>query len=156
MIVNVILDHHLDAELGMEGEDAHQQDHSQRVRRLICEEFDEAFRRVDVIVTPVSIPAPTIDECGLGVTEIDGQKVALRDARGSFWGLGTVPFNVTGHPAISVCCGFTDLGQPLGIQIAGRPFDESTVLQVADAYETAARWHKRKPPLDAVMREPLI
>jgi aspartyl-tRNA(Asn)/glutamyl-tRNA(Gln) amidotransferase subunit A len=129
---------------------------AQRVRRLICEEFDEAFRRVDVIVTPVSIPAPTIDECGLGVTEIDGQKVALRDARGSFWGLGTVPFNVTGHPAISVCCGFTDLGQPLGIQIAGRPFDESTVLQVADAYETAARWHKRKPPLDAVMREPLI
>jgi aspartyl-tRNA(Asn)/glutamyl-tRNA(Gln) amidotransferase subunit A len=125
---------------------------AQRVRRLICEEFDEAFKRVDVIVTPVSIPAPTVEDCGLGITEIDGQKVALRDARGSFWGLGTVPFNVTGHPAVSVCCGFTALGQPLGMQIAGRPFEESTVLQVADAYETAAQWYKRKPTLDALTR----
>jgi aspartyl-tRNA(Asn)/glutamyl-tRNA(Gln) amidotransferase subunit A len=125
---------------------------AQRVRRLICEEFDEAFKQVDVIVTPVSIPAPTIEDCGHGVTEIDGEKVTLRDARGSFWGLGTVPFNVTGHPAISVCCGFSNLGQPLGMQIVGRPFEENTVLQVAGAYETAAQWHKRKPPLEAIGR----
>jgi aspartyl-tRNA(Asn)/glutamyl-tRNA(Gln) amidotransferase subunit A len=125
---------------------------AQRVRRAICEEFDEAFKRVDVIVTPVSIPAPKIDDCSVGMTEINGEKVALRDARGSFWGLGTVPFNVTGHPAISVCCGFTELGQPLGLQIAGRPFEESTVLQVADAYEIAAQWYKKKPALDALER----
>jgi aspartyl-tRNA(Asn)/glutamyl-tRNA(Gln) amidotransferase subunit A len=123
---------------------------AQRVRRLICEEFDEAFKQVDVIVTPVSIPAPKIEDCGRGVTEIDSEKVALRDARGSFWGLGTVPFNVTGHPAISVCCGFSNLGQPLGMQIVGRPFEEKTVLQVAGAYETAAQWYKRKPPLEAI------
>ena len=125
---------------------------AQRVRRVICEEFDAAFKRVDVIVTPVSIPAPTIADCHRGVTDIGDEEIALRDARGSFWGLGTVPFNVTGHPAISVCCGFANLGQPLGMQIAGRPFEESTVLQVACAYEAAAEWYKRKPPLDAVGR----
>jgi aspartyl-tRNA(Asn)/glutamyl-tRNA(Gln) amidotransferase subunit A len=119
---------------------------------VICEEFDAALKRVDVIVTPVSIPAPTVEDCSRGMTDIDGEKITLRDARGSFWGLGTVPFNVTGHPAISVCCGFSKLGQPLGMQIAGRPFDESTVLQVACAYEMAAEWYKRKPPLDAVGR----
>ena len=123
---------------------------AQRVRRVISEEFDEAFKRVDVIVTPVSIPAPTIEECSRGATEIDGETIALRDARGSFWGLGTVPFNVTGHPAISICCGFSTCGQPIGLQIVGRPFEESTVLQVADAYETAAQWSKKKPQLDAI------
>ena len=123
---------------------------AQRVRRVIAEEFDEAFKRVDVLVTPVSIPAPTIEECSRGVTEVDGETIALRDARGSFWGLGTVPFNVTGHPAISVCCGFSNSGQPIGLQIAGRPFEESTVLQVADAYETAAQWYKKKPRLNDI------
>jgi aspartyl-tRNA(Asn)/glutamyl-tRNA(Gln) amidotransferase subunit A len=125
---------------------------AQRVRRLIAEEFDQAFERADVIVTPVSIPAPTIEECRAGATDVDGEKVSLRDARGSFWGLGTLPFNVTGHPAISVCCGFARAGQPIGLQIVGRPFEESTVLQVASAYEHAAQWHKRKPDLDAIGR----
>src|SRR6185503_12217206 len=120
---------------------------AQRVRRLIAEEFERAFERVDVIVTPVSIPAPTIEECGRGVTDVDGEKVSLRDARGSTWGLSTVPFNVTGHPAISVCCGFTGAGQPVGLQIVGRQFEESTVLQVAARYEQAAGWYRRKPQL---------
>jgi aspartyl-tRNA(Asn)/glutamyl-tRNA(Gln) amidotransferase subunit A len=126
------------------------------VRRVISEEFDEAFKRADVIVTPVSIPAPTIEECSRGMTAINGEKVGLRDARGSFWGLGTLPFNVTGHPAISVCCGFSTSGQPIGLQIVGRPFEESTVLQVADAYETAAQWYKRKPQLDQIERSEKI
>lgn len=126
---------------------------AQRVRRLIAEEFDEAFQRVDVIATPLSIPAPTIEECSRGVTIIDGAKIALRDERGSFWGLSTLPFNVTGHPAISVCCGFSRSGQPIGLQIVGRPFEESTVLQVAEAYETAAGWYTRKPQLDDVSRD---
>jgi aspartyl-tRNA(Asn)/glutamyl-tRNA(Gln) amidotransferase subunit A len=125
---------------------------AQRVRRLIAEEFERAFERVDVIITPVSIPAPTIEECGRGATEIDGERVSLRDARGSTWGLSTVPFNVTGHPAISICCGFTDAGQPVGLQIVGRPFDESTVLQVAASYERVAGWQQRKPPLGEIGR----
>src|ERR1044071_8585304 len=125
---------------------------AQRVRRLIAEEFERAFERVDVIVTPVSIPAPTIEECSRGVTEIDGEKISLRDPRGSFWGLSTLPFNVTGHPAISVCCGFTGAGQPVGLQIVGRPFEESTVLQVAGRYEQAAGWYQRKPQLDDIGR----
>ena len=48
----------------------------------------------------------------------------------------TMPFNVTGQPAVTVPCAFTDTGLPLGVQIAGRPFDEPTVLRVAHAYET--------------------
>jgi aspartyl-tRNA(Asn)/glutamyl-tRNA(Gln) amidotransferase subunit A len=125
---------------------------AQRVRRLIADEFECAFERVDVIVTPVSIPAPTLEECRRGVTEIDGKKVQLRDGRGSTWGLSTLPFNVTGHPAISVCCGFAGSGAPLGLQIAGRPFEESVVLQVADAYARAAGWQKLKPQLDDIGR----
>jgi aspartyl-tRNA(Asn)/glutamyl-tRNA(Gln) amidotransferase subunit A len=84
------------------------------------------------------------------VTDVDGEKVSLRDARGSTWGLSTVPFNVTGHPAISVCCGFTGAGQPVGLQIVGRPFEESTVLQVAGRYEQAAGWYQRKPQLGGI------
>ena len=125
---------------------------AQRVRRLIAKEFERAFENVDVIVTPVSIPAPTLEECARGATEIDGERVPLRDARGSYWGLSTLPFNVTGHPAISVCCGFASSGAPVGLQIVGRPFEESVVLQVADAYERAAGWRKRKPRLDDIGR----
>jgi aspartyl-tRNA(Asn)/glutamyl-tRNA(Gln) amidotransferase subunit A len=119
---------------------------------LIAEEFERAFERIDVIVTPVSMPAPTMEESGRGVTDIDGEKVSLRDARGSTWGLSTVPFSVTGHPAISVCCGFSGAGLPVGLQIVGRPFDERTVLRVAAAYEQAAGWHKRQPPLEKIGR----
>jgi len=125
---------------------------AQRVRRLIAEEFEGAFERVDVIVTPVSMPAPTMEESGRGVTDIDGEKVSLRDARGSTWGLSTVPFSVTGHPAISICCGFSGAGLPVGLQIVGRPFDECTVLRVAAAYEQAAGWDKRQPPLEKIGR----
>jgi aspartyl-tRNA(Asn)/glutamyl-tRNA(Gln) amidotransferase subunit A len=59
----------------------------------------------------------------------------------------TVPFSVTGFPAISICNGFTDTGFPLAMQIVGRPFDEATVLRVAHAYERATPWHKRRPNL---------
>jgi aspartyl-tRNA(Asn)/glutamyl-tRNA(Gln) amidotransferase subunit A len=57
----------------------------------------------------------------------------------------TFPFNLTGLPAISLPCGFTD-GLPIGLQLVGRPFDEATVLRVAHAYEQATDWHTRRPP----------
>jgi aspartyl-tRNA(Asn)/glutamyl-tRNA(Gln) amidotransferase subunit A len=59
----------------------------------------------------------------------------------------TFPYNLTGLPAISVPCGFDRLGLPIGLQIAGRPFDEVTVLQVADAYERSHDWKDRNPAL---------
>ena len=57
----------------------------------------------------------------------------------------TMPFNLTGLPAISVPCGFTRDGMPIGLQIVGRPFDEAGVLNVANAYEQATEWHKTRP-----------
>ncbi|TAJ83469.1 hypothetical protein EPO44_17005 [bacterium] len=120
---------------------------AQRVRRLICQEFEEALRRVQLIVTPVSIPAPTIEECNRGFMEANGQKIRFQEARGSFWGLTTIPFNVMGLPALSVCCGFTSSGLPIGVQIVAGPFQEGLIFQVAHAYERAAQWHERRPPL---------
>jgi aspartyl-tRNA(Asn)/glutamyl-tRNA(Gln) amidotransferase subunit A len=121
---------------------------AQRVRRLICDDFDEAFSRVDVIVTPTSpMAAPTIEECQQGFVIADGRKISLRDTGVNFRSLGTAPFNVTGHPALSVCCGFTTNDLPIGMQIVGRVFDEGTVLQVAQAYEATTEWQKRRPAL---------
>ena len=59
----------------------------------------------------------------------------------------TRPFNVLGLPALSVPCGFSGDGRPLALQIAGRPFDEATVLRVGHAYERATDWHTRHPVL---------
>ena len=120
---------------------------AQRVRRIICQEFDEVMSRVQVIIAPTSIPAPTIEECNLGHMELSGKKIALRPSTMNRSTWGTIPFNVTGYPALSVCCGFTSSGVPLGMQVVGAPFQEGIVLQVAHAYERAAQWYKRKPNL---------
>lgn len=58
----------------------------------------------------------------------------------------TAPFNTTHLPALSLPCGFNRLGLPVGLQLAGRPFDEATVLRVGQAYEQATDWHRRSPP----------
>jgi aspartyl-tRNA(Asn)/glutamyl-tRNA(Gln) amidotransferase subunit A len=71
--------------------------------------------------------------------EVDAMTTARRP---SFTG----PYNLTGMPAISVPCGFTSHGLPIGLQIAGKPFDEPTVLRVAYTYQQAARWFEKRPP----------
>jgi aspartyl-tRNA(Asn)/glutamyl-tRNA(Gln) amidotransferase subunit A len=58
----------------------------------------------------------------------------------------TRPFNLSGHPAASIPCGFTEGGLPMGLHIIGRPFDEATVLRVADAYQRVTDWHTRRAP----------
>jgi aspartyl-tRNA(Asn)/glutamyl-tRNA(Gln) amidotransferase subunit A len=121
---------------------------AQRVRRLICDEFDEALSKVDVIVTPTGpMAAPTIEECKQGVVTADGKKISLRDTGVNFRSMGTAPFNVTGLPALSVRCGFTSTGLPIGLQIVGRAFGEGTVMQVANAYEASTEWKQRRPSL---------
>ena len=57
----------------------------------------------------------------------------------------TVPASMAGLPAVSVPCGFTAGGLPIGLQLVGRPFDEGTLLQVAHAYEVATSWRGRRP-----------
>ena len=68
----------------------------------------------------------------------------LSTARGKSF---TSPFNVTGLPAISVPCGFTESGLPIGMQIAGKPFDEPGVIQAAYTYQQYAGWHELKPAI---------
>ena len=65
------------------------------------------------------------------------------NARISFTG----PFNLANVPAISVPCGFTESGLPLGLQLVGKPFDEETLFRAAHAYEQATTWHTRRPPI---------
>ena len=59
----------------------------------------------------------------------------------------TMPFNVTGSPAMSVCCGYTGTGLPLSFQIVGKRFADATVLRAAHAYEQATPWRKQRPQL---------
>ena len=121
---------------------------SQRIRRLICEGFDEALDRVDVIVAPTSpIPALSIEESMSSFVTVDGRKTALQGPDGNFLTLCTIPFNVNGLPSLSINCGFSEGGLPIGMQIAAGAFREDTVLKVAHAYEQASSWTGRVPPL---------
>jgi aspartyl-tRNA(Asn)/glutamyl-tRNA(Gln) amidotransferase subunit A len=115
---------------------------------LICQEFDDAFKSVQIIVAPtIFSPAPTIDDCNRGYVEADGKRINLQDRAGNFLTRYTIPFNVTGLPDMSICCGFSSGGLPIGMQIVAPPFREDLVFQVASAYEGVTEWHKRNPPL---------
>jgi aspartyl-tRNA(Asn)/glutamyl-tRNA(Gln) amidotransferase subunit A len=102
------------------------------------EESERVFETVDVLVTPtVPIPPPTIAELQKDPEHLrEHELILLRNTR---------PFNVWGLPAISVPCGFTEPGLPIGLQIAGPHWGEARVLQLAHAYEQATTWHKRQP-----------
>ncbi len=96
-----------------------------------------AFAEVDVLITPTTpVPAPAI-------ADLRANAEALRPAELKLL-RNTRPFNVWGLPAISVPCGFTQAGQPIGLQIAGPPWREDLVLRLAHAYEEATAWHKRR------------
>ena len=119
---------------------------AQRIRRLLCREFDEVFENVDIIAAPTApVPAPTIEESKQAVMEVDGQEIRLESPGVNFRSLFTTPFNLTGLPALSVCCGFSAGGLPIGLQLVGARFGEERVLRAAHAYERAAGWYRRKP-----------
>lgn len=121
---------------------------AQRARRLVCEEFDDLLKRVQLLILPtIGFPAPSIEACQAGYVEIDGKKLPRQDVRGGLESLCCIPFNVTGLPAISVCSGFSKSGLPLGLQIVAGSFQEPLVFQAAHAYERSAEWHKRRPEL---------
>jgi aspartyl-tRNA(Asn)/glutamyl-tRNA(Gln) amidotransferase subunit A len=113
----------------------------QRARTLMRNDVDTVLSKLDVLVAPTTpIAAPAV---GVEHAVINGESQPIRPALIRF----TRPFNATGHPAASVPAGFTSEGLPIGLQIVGRPFDEATVLRVADAYQRATDWHARRPPL---------
>lgn len=109
---------------------------AQQVRTLIKNDFEKAFEKVDVIVTP-TCPTPAFK---IGEKIDDPLKMYLND-------IFTISVNLAGTPAISIPCGFTSLGLPVGLQIIGKHFDEEAILKTSYAYEQATEWHKRKPKL---------
>ena len=109
---------------------------AQKVRTLIRDDFTEAFRQCDAILSPVT-PTAAYKK---GEKTADPLKMYLDD-------ILTTPINLAGNCALSVPCGFTSGGMPIGLQIIGDAFREETILKVGHAYEQSTGWHKRKPEL---------
>jgi aspartyl-tRNA(Asn)/glutamyl-tRNA(Gln) amidotransferase subunit A len=107
-----------------------------KVRTLIRRDFTRAFECCDAILTPTSPTAAF----RIGEKTDDPLQMYLAD-------VFTVSVNLAGVPGMSVNCGFTESGLPIGLQLIGRPFDEATILRVAHAYEQAAPWRARRPGL---------
>jgi len=109
---------------------------AQAVRTLIRRDFENAFKDVDLIVTPVT-PTPAFK---LGEKVQDPLQMYLSD-------IYTISVNLAGLPAISVPAGFSKAGLPIGVQLIGRPFEEETVLRGGHAYEQATEWRLKKPTI---------
>jgi len=106
---------------------------AQKVRTLIRRDFLDAFAQVDLLLTPV---APTA-AFPIGEKTADPLQMYLSD-------IFTIPVNLAGTCALSLPCGFTAEGLPIGLQLIGKPFDEATLLQAGYAFEQATEWHKAK------------
>jgi aspartyl-tRNA(Asn)/glutamyl-tRNA(Gln) amidotransferase subunit A len=104
-----------------------------RLRERLRREMLDVLRTVDLLATPTSPkPAPTFE--------------TMWDTTLGFPRSNMPPFNLAGLPALALPCGFSARGLPLSLQLAGRPFDEATVLRAGHAYERATEWHTRRPP----------
>jgi aspartyl-tRNA(Asn)/glutamyl-tRNA(Gln) amidotransferase subunit A len=114
---------------------------AQRLRAVVVRDLERTLREVDALVTPTSpIPAPKLDA---GPGEIGAPLGALRSTLRRL----TQPFNITGSPAVSVPCGLSHDGLPIGLQLIGHPFDEARLLNLAYAYEQSVPWKDRHPAL---------
>lgn len=108
---------------------------AQKVRTLIKNEFEEAFKKYDVLITPTAPTAPF----KLGAKTDDPLTMYLSD-------VCTIPINIAGIPGLSLPCGYTKAG-PIGMQIIGKSLDESTLLRVAYTFEQNTDFHKQRPSL---------
>ncbi|MFA4967949.1 MAG: Asp-tRNA(Asn)/Glu-tRNA(Gln) amidotransferase subunit GatA, partial [Candidatus Margulisiibacteriota bacterium] len=106
-----------------------------KVRTLIKQDFEKAFEKCDVLVSPTS---PTV-AFNIGEKANDPLAMYLSD-------IATIPINLAGVPAISLPCGMSN-GLPIGMQLIGKIFDEETLLRTAYTYEQNTEWHKGKPKL---------
>jgi aspartyl-tRNA(Asn)/glutamyl-tRNA(Gln) amidotransferase subunit A len=114
---------------------------AQRLRARLARECAAAFARIDAWIVPaLPVPAPRFSDAFVRIGEAT-LDVALALSR------NMVPFNLIGMPAVVVPCGRSCEGLPIAMQIAGRPFDEATILRIAHAYEQATDWHKQRPLL---------
>lgn len=105
---------------------------AQKLKTALTAQLDALLLKYDALLLPAANgPAPLLE---------DVDPVGYFDKPSL-----NAPFNVTGHPAISICSGFNSMGLPLSLQIVGRGFDEATVLQIAHAYESSTAWNKNRP-----------
>jgi aspartyl-tRNA(Asn)/glutamyl-tRNA(Gln) amidotransferase subunit A len=107
-----------------------------KARTLIIRDFRAAFEQCDVIAGPVS-PTPAFR---IGEKTADPLTMYLTD-------IYTIGANLAGIPGISIPCGFSEGGLPIGLQLLGKHFDETALLQTADAYQQVTNWHLKTPPL---------
>ena len=111
---------------------------AQKLRTMFRNQVHEALERYDVLVTPTSsVAAQPIVEDPVRTSKEDAAPLGY---------LQTRTFNMASAPAVSINCGFSDEGLPIGLQIGGRPGADQTVLNVAYAFEQATDWHNRRPP----------
>lgn len=114
---------------------------AQRMRTLVQQDFARVMAGVDVFVSPNNpVPPPRIDQ---PMITVRGKEIWVMALMPSL----TIPHNLTGYPALTVPCGFATTGVPVGLQIVGRAFDETTVFRAAYAYEQATEWHRRRPAI---------
>ena len=105
---------------------------------LVRNSMADVFRDVDLIVTPTAPSLPELISDPQNPNVPSGAEISVRN---------TAPFNLYGIPTISVPCGFSRTGLPIGLQISGPRLGEISVLALAHAYEQATEWHRRAPPL---------
>jgi aspartyl-tRNA(Asn)/glutamyl-tRNA(Gln) amidotransferase subunit A len=116
-----------------------------KVQRLIKEEYARVLQDVDVLVTPVApVAAWRIDA---ETVTLDGETYPVRGPGSGITARCTSPSNATGLPAMSIPCGFTSAGLPIGLQLIGRPFEEALLFQVAHGYEAMSPSRGRRPAL---------
>jgi aspartyl-tRNA(Asn)/glutamyl-tRNA(Gln) amidotransferase subunit A len=113
---------------------------AQRMRAALIIEFGRVMEDLDVLITPTA-PIASL-KMNREIGRLDGPDAA-RSANNRL----TRPFNLLGWPAISIPCGFSSEGMPIGLQVVGKPFEDELVLRVAHAYEQSTDWHKRRPPI---------
>ena len=114
---------------------------AQQARSVFNYETRQLLTDVDLLLgptEPVTAPPILAEKVRAGEQTI-GTTAALTQY--------TRPYNITGGPAISVPCGFSESGMPIGLQLAGKSFDELTVLRAAHAYEQSTNWRTRRPPI---------
>ena len=115
--------------------------HAQRARRAFTTEMLALMGQVDALLTPtMAMPAPLADESDTPL-RAGGEIVPAGTLRCTF------PFNMTGQPALSLPCGFTSGGLPIGLQMVGARFGEATILRLGHAYQRVTDWHTRRAPL---------
>jgi aspartyl-tRNA(Asn)/glutamyl-tRNA(Gln) amidotransferase subunit A len=123
--------------------------HAQRYRSQLRSEVMDAFRDVDVFISP-TVPFVATPVRAAKVLIDEGREVDILATISRFTGLPSL----AGLPSMSVTCGFSDDGLPIGMQLTGRPFDEATIFRIGHTYQEVTTWHQRQPmiPADNLLR----